>query len=204
MNADDTHEDYLNDTERITYNILNPKDVKHYFEKPSKENNYSFNKDLEVVKVHYYSHYPFNTLSLFYSLHQVNMLTNSYAQENNIKFDYVIRLRSDMVFNMQINLTEINKEKIYVFDAEPHRGEFGKYTIQDQFAIGSSNIMNIYNDIFIYLPCYYHSFKLDWISEILVGFHLKYNNINIEKIPRHFNLLRYPNRNNDCIRRPTE
>ena len=193
MNMNMTHEEYKNNPDRLKWNLEHPNDVKRFFEKPSSENNYKFDTDLEVVKFGYYSHYPFNTLSLFYSIHQVGQLRKSYAQEHNIEFDYVVRFRSDMHFTQPIYLDSLNKEQITVFDASPHNGDLGKYTTQDQFAISSPKIMNIFDDIFIYLPCYYFMFELDWVSEILVGFHLQYNKIPIYKIPRHFRILRYPN-----------
>jgi hypothetical protein len=206
MNVDDTHEEYKNDKERLRWNETHPNDIKQFFENPSPDNNYDFSKDLEVFKNDYYSHYPFNTLSLFYSMHQVGILTNSFSQESNIKFDYYIRMRSDLKNLCKINLSGFDKNSVYVFDATNHRGKHGIYTINDQFAIGNPENMTIYNDLFIYLPCYYSIFKLDWISEILMGFHLKYNNINIVKIPRMYTILRYSDRNydkNSIIKRPT-
>ena len=202
-----THDEYENDKGRLLWNEANKNDIKHFFEKPNETNNYNFSKDLEVVKIDYYSHYPFNTLSLFYSMHQVSVLTNSYAQEHNIEFDLVFRMRSDMKFLMPFNLSNFDKNCVYVFDAPPHKGEQGIYTIHDQFAISSPENMTIYNDIFIYLPCYYFIFKLDWVSEILMGFHLQYNKLSITKIPRTYTLLRYQDRTNPTdgiIRRPTK
>jgi hypothetical protein len=208
MNKKDIHDEYKYNRERIEWNDSHPNDIKYFFEKPSPENNYDFNKDLEVVKFNHYSHYPFNTLSLFYSIHQVGLLTNSYAQENNINFDFIIRLRSDLQLLSKINLQDKpNSNLIYVFDSINHPGEQGSYTINDQFAIGSQKLMTIYNDLFMYLPCYYHMFELDWISEILLGFHLKYNNIEVYKFPRYYKLLRYEDRNideNSVIKRPTK
>jgi len=191
LNVDDNHIDYLNNPKRHKWNNENPNNIKHFFEKPSKENNFKFAKDLEVVKFDYYSHYPFNTLSLFYSIHQSALLTNSYAQENKITFDYYVRMRSDLVLTTPIQLSILDNNHIFLFEAQPHKGEQGKYTIHDQFAIGNPKLMNIYTDVFIYLPCYYTIFKLDWVSEIYLGFHLQYNNIPIRKLPRLYNLLRY-------------
>jgi hypothetical protein len=206
MNVNDTHEDYKNNPKRLEWNQTHPNDIKHFFEKPSTENDFCFDKDLEVVKFDHYSHYPYNTLSLFYSMHQTSLLTNSFAQENNIIFDFVIRLRSDLQLLTPINLSLVHNTHIYLFDAAPHKGEYGKYTIHDQFAIGSQEKMTIYNDLFVYLPCYYFIFKLDWISEILLGFHLQYNNIPLIKMQRHYTLLRYSDRMdaNGIIKRPTK
>jgi hypothetical protein len=195
INSDITHDDYLNDPLRIEHNELYPHDYKPFFEKPSSENNFTFYKDSQVVKIGYYCHYPYNTNSLFYSIHQSNALMKSWAQENNIVFDFVIRLRSDMVFTSPIYLHELDKNKITVFEAEPHKGEMGKYTIHDQFGIGNMKNMNIYTDVYVYLPCYYFIFKLDFVSELFLGFHLMHNNIPIHKIPRNYYLLRYKDRN---------
>ena len=74
----------------------------------NRTNNYKFSKDLEVVRFGIYSHYPYNTISLLYSIHQVSLLRKSYAQEYNIDFDYVIRIRSDMIFTQPINLSNLD------------------------------------------------------------------------------------------------
>ena len=203
INSNITQDEYKNDVNRLQWNESHPSDIKQFFEVPSPDNNYKFDKDLEVTRMPMYSHYTYNTLSLFYSIHQVNVLTMSYKHEHNITFDFVIRMRSDMIM-APVNLSRVNKDAITVFDAAFHPGEFGKYTIQDQMAIGNEQNMTTYTDLFLYLPVYYFIFKLDWISEILVGFHLQYNKIRIEKIERRFQLLRYQDRLTSAIGRPTK
>ena len=204
INADINPMDYKNDEKRLHWNKLHPEDEKKYFEKPDQSNNYSFDKDLEVVKVDYYSHYPYNTLSLIYSIHQVNTLAMSYKQEHNISYDFVIRMRSDLVIPYSINLSSLDRDKIAVIDAPPHPGELGKYTVNDYMAIGNETNMTLYTDLFVYLPAYYFIFKLDWISEILLGFHLQSNNISLQKLPRYFKLLRYQDRETGKIKRPVK
>jgi len=207
INSKITEDEYKTDENRLRWNAqwvnTRPDYVKQFFEVPSTNNNYNFDKNLEVTRMPMYSHYPYNTLSLFYSMHQTNVLAMSYKHEHNITYDFVIRMRSDMTINT-INLSSINKDVITVFDAAFHPGEFGKYTIHDQFAIGNEANMTTYTDLFVYLPVYYFVFKLDWISEILVGFHLQYNKICIEKLERRYRLLRYPDRLNGEVGRPTK
>ncbi len=203
INSNVKPEDYKNDELRLMWNQTHPHDIKRFFEVPSPHNNYKFDKDLEVVRPLMYSHYPYNTLSLFYSIHQAHLLTMSYKHEHNITFDYVIRMRSDLVLKASLNLSNLNKDVVTLFDAAPHQGDLGKYTIHDQFAVGNEKNMTIYTDIFVYLPVYYFIFKLDWISEILLGFHLQYNNIAIQKIPRLYELLRYSDRLPGSVGRPT-
>lgn len=204
INSDISPLDYKNDEKRLNWNKLHPNDEKKFFEKPDQSNNYKFDKDLEVVKIDYYSHYPYNTLSLFYSIHQVNMLAMSYKQEHDISYDFVIRMRSDLFIPYSINLSLLDRNKICTLDAAPQPGEFGKYTVNDYMGIGNEKNMTIYTDLFVYLPAYYFIFKLDWISEILLGFHLQYNNIDLQKLPRHFQILRYPDRESGIIKRPTK
>jgi hypothetical protein len=194
INVDLTHDEYKNDPMRLKWNQEHHEDIKAFFEKPSPDNNYHFDKDLQVVKFDYYSAFPYTQLSVFYSMHQVSLLRKSYAQEFGIEFDYVMRIRSDMHFTEGINLDNIDSKKLNAFEAPNHKGPQGQYTIQDQFGIAKPEIMNIYDDFFIYYPCYYMIFKLDWVSEIMMGFHLSYNNIQVNKLPRYFMLLRYPDR----------
>lgn len=205
MNIEDTHAEYLKNPLRLNHNAKHPNDIKNFFEKPSVENNFHFSKDVEIVKFDYYSHYPYNSMSLFYSLHQSNMLANSWKQENKIEFDFVVRMRSDMIFTSPINLSHLNKDQITLFEAAPHTGNLGIYTVHDQFAIGNPKNMNTYHDIFIYLPAYYVIMKLDLITEIFLGYHLNRYKIPLNKIARNYTLLRYPDRNNaSMISRPKE
>lgn len=203
INSNITQDEYKNDVNRLQWNESHPGDIKRFCQVPSPDNNYKFDKDLEVTRIPLYSHYPYNTLSLFYSIHQAHVLAMSYKHEHNVTFDFVIRMRSDMLM-APVNLSQVNKDAITVFDSAFHPGEFGKYTIQDQLAIGNEENMTTYTDLFVYLPAYYFIFKLDWISEILVGFHLQYNKIHIEKIARRFQLLRYQDRLTSTIGRPTK
>ena len=208
INSSITEDEYKNDENRLRWNAqwveTRPDYVKHFVEVPSPNNNYKFDKDSEVVKIDYYSHFPYNSLCMFYSIHQVHMLAMSYKQEHDISYDFVIRLRSDWVLFYSINLSLLDKNKISIIDANPHPGEFGKYSVNDHIGIGNEKNMTIYTDLFVYLPVYYFIFKLDWINEILLGFHLQYNNINLDKLPRHFKLLRYPERESDIIKMPTK
>ena len=202
IGVDMTHEEYKNDPKRHEWNRRYPNDIKHYFEKPSPENRFKFDKDLQVVRFGRYSHYPYNTLSLFYSMHQVSLITNHYSQKNNIDFDFVVRMRTDGKIEVPINLNHLNKNMITIYDTGPVDGRmegFGHLTLHDQFAIGNKELMTKYNDLFVYLPAYYFIFKIDWISEFLLGFHLKYNNIPIKKISKHFSILRYSDRINPKI-----
>lgn len=192
INVEDTHEEYLNNPLRLANNAKNPNDIKHFFEKPSVENHFHFSKELEVVKFNYYSYYPYNTLCMFYSLQQSNILANSWKQENNIEFDFVVRMRSDIIFTAPINLSHLNKDQITLFYAGPHPGKFGIYTKNDHFAIGNPKNMNIYNDVCNYVPAYYSIIKIDFIPEILLGYHLNRYNISLNIMDRNYDLLRYP------------
>jgi hypothetical protein len=201
IGVDMTHEEYKNDPKRHEWNRKHPNDIKHYFEKPSPKNRFKFDKDLQVVRFGKYSHYPYNTLSYFYSMHQVSVITNHYSQKNNIDFDFVVRMRTDGKIEVPINLNHLDKNMITIYDTEPvgSMEGFGPLTLHDQFAIGNKELMTKYNDLFVYLPAYYFTFKIDWIGEFLLGFHVRFNNIPIKKIPKHFSLLRYPNRINPII-----
>jgi len=206
IGAEMTHEEYKNNPKRHEWNRTHPNDIKRFFEKPSLENGFHFDKDLEVVRFNEYSHYPYNTLSLFYSMHQVSLIANHYSQKNNIDFDFFVRMRTDGKIEVPINLSRLNRNVITMYDVGSVNGSmegFGYLTMHDQFAIGNKELMTKYNDLFVYLPAYYFIFKIDWISEFLLGFHLRYQRIPVEKIPKNFSLLRYSDRiNPTVIQRP--
>ena len=91
MNTDMIHDVYRNETEK--WNSEHPPSgQKAFYEKPDISNGFKFDKELEVVRFPCYSHFPFNSLSCFYSMQQVSFIANSYAQENNIEFVYLFDL----------------------------------------------------------------------------------------------------------------
>ena len=153
---------------------------KKYYTPPSQENNYHFHKELEIVKFKHYSCWPFNFLSQFYSIHKSLDLKKIYEQNNNIKYDYVIRLRTDLYFNTKTDIQFFDSNKINVLNSACHKGT--DLTINDHFACSSSDLMDIYSECFLFIPVYYFTYKIDLVQELYIGHHLRVNDILVNKM----------------------
>ena len=112
-------------------------------------------------------------ISMFYSIYQSNSLKRKYELENSIKFDKVIRIRFDSDFeNKNLNLESIHGNLCIPSGNDWCEG------LNDQFAIGFSEEMDIYCDL-------YNSFHLikhiPYHPESMLKEYLKIRNINVDR-----------------------
>jgi hypothetical protein len=131
--------------------------------------------------------------NLMYSLKVANELKNVYEDENNMKFDWVIRSRYDFALNTPIPFAELDSTKLYVPNCRmtPAR-DFGN----DQFAFSSSENMDKYADGFNHIEKNYDSVTImigeemmaaNWREKGLVGENLVYFNPNHPFPPGPYN-----------------
>jgi len=90
----------------------------------------------------YEQRHDLGVLSMFYSIYKSNELKVQYEKKNNIKFDCVIRIRSDSLIRNDLILTEYNMNNLNI----PNGGDWGG--LNDQFAFGNSDVMNLYSETF--------------------------------------------------------
>ena len=85
-----------------------------------------------------------NIISMFYSLEKANDLKKKYEEENNFKYDCVVRLRTDEFFFHEIQALDVyDLNTVNVFDEFAHLD----YGINDHFAFGASELMDKYLDV---------------------------------------------------------
>lgn len=89
-----------------------------------------------------------NSLNMFYKIMKCNELKTQYENKNNFKYDTVVRIRTDSHFKEPIIFSE-DKDKIFI----PINLDFGGMC--DQFAYGSSDLMNIFCDLFPNIKRYF-------------------------------------------------
>ena len=83
-------------------------------------------------------------LSMYYSIYQANKLKCEYENNNNMIFDRVIRMRFDSDFiNESLDLKKTISLDLCIPDTR-----FDYSGINDQFAIGSSQVMDIYSNVY--------------------------------------------------------
>jgi hypothetical protein len=123
------------------------------------------------LKVNYELCTPESVHSMFYSLQQSNEFKKNYELNNNFKYDAAIRCRFDI---------SINKFEIDFYDLD--LSLIGCYVLNhefpnDQFAISSSNNMDVYSNVFSNLERYYQSGWTGFTGERLLKYHLEQNKL---------------------------
>lgn len=106
-------------------------------------------------------------MSMFYKIESCNKLKKDFEQENNFTYDCVIRARADLCFEQTIDIKAGNSfNYLYV----PKHGDFNG--LNDQFAYGSSEIMDKYSSLYSNIHKYYGD-GLVMDPEILTDYHVR-------------------------------
>ena len=124
------------------------------------------------------------TVSAFYSIYTANELKKDYEKKNNFFYDWVIRIRFDYALNAEPDFTILENDKLYIPNCRmvPERN-FGN----DQFAIGTSKIIDDYSSTYLNLDDYYNQglvmigeemLKANLLKHSLVGDKLVYVDMN--------------------------
>lgn len=101
-----------------------------------------------------YLRHDVGIISMWYSIFKANQLKYNYEKKNNMIFDKVIRMRFDSSFFNKNLVLDSNINGIQI----PRGNDWGG--INDQFAIGPSEEMDHYSNLFVHLlkmeDIYYH------------------------------------------------
>jgi hypothetical protein len=117
--------------------------------------------------------------SMYHSIQKVNELKNLYKRENKIdKYDWVIRMRFDYVFNKPIIINNLDPNNIHVPGGIEWKDITDLPCANDQFAIGREYIMDIYAATFESIESQCRIDKL-FLAEKFIGTQMKNFNITI-------------------------
>lgn len=108
-------------------------------------------------------------ISMFYSIFKSNELKINYENNNNFKFDRVLRMRFDSDFKNDEDL-DVSLDYNLVI---PSGRDWGG--LNDQFAFGKSETMDVYCDLINNINKYYDQ---KFHPESLLYRHISFNNIN--------------------------
>lgn len=102
-------------------------------------------------------------VSMWRSIYEANRLKQQYAEKNQITYDYTVRLRSDLVFDVSKSLaqdiSEIPDDRTLLFGDHYSIWDYdGRCRIEDIFWLGSSPVMD--------QVCAYHSAHASMIANI--------------------------------------
>ena len=132
-----------------------------------------------------------NSLSMWYSVHKTNELKINHEKINNIKYDYVIRTRTDIEFDLVLDDFKNYKKDTITLHKWKTSSPQVNYGYKDCFAIGGSDVMNIYSSLYNYIPFYLQNDK-DYRNSInnedhlrneyFLKWHLSKNKIKVNEI----------------------
>jgi hypothetical protein len=108
---------------------------------------YNFIPTLEIFMSHFLTEsgkeYYINMVhSMWYSIYKCNQLKLKFEQDNNIKYDIVIRSRFDTVFSNPIDFQRYDINHVNVANTAPDK------QTRDWLAFSTSNNMDIYSNLF--------------------------------------------------------
>ena len=114
-------------------------------------------------------------ISMHYSIHKANELKKEYEKENNIIFDWVIRMRTDSDFLHDcLDLNSLTEELNI-----PCGEDWASNSINDQFAVGTSHAMNLYSNLYNNI---HYTQSCKYYPETILYSHLKNMNLNPYRI----------------------
>lgn len=123
------------------------------------------------------SHPAHGVVSMFYSIMKSNDLRIQHELETGTSYDYVIRSRFDFALNVAINYHTLKRDKLYISkDVEE-----GNSLFNDQFAIASPNLMNVYASTFLNAQVLYED-GVDFCAHSLLEEMMKRFNINCVRL----------------------
>ena len=94
-------------------------------------------------------------LAMFYTMYKCNELKKQYEQENNFKYDLVIKIRTDIRFphlgSLKASLQDMCKNTLWYWPKDHNEA----HVVSDKFAFSTSEIMDYYSSVFTKLNEYW-------------------------------------------------
>jgi len=125
---------------------------------------------------------PINILSQYYNLFNSNQLKKQYEEENNFKYDIVIRARTDCYFYRYFSEEELKVEKNCVYI--PDIWDFGH--VSSGFAYGDSESMDVYSDLFNKIRQYNLEEHFPFGPEPMKAYHINRQNLKRKIVQNHY------------------
>ena len=104
-----------------------------------------------------------------------DLLRRDYEQQNNFRYDVVIRLRPDIAFNRSIDIAQYDLSSLHM------PTEYGYNIASDIFCFGNSDLMTQYSDLYINLRHLYDTTGVKFNPHELLREYLQTNRINFQQ-----------------------
>lgn len=123
--------------------------------------------------------------SMFYKIWAANELRKAHEIEASTQYDWVVRSRPDLIFRAPVRMPpEKTPGKIYMSQFQCTPG-----WLNDQFAIGLPNDMDLYSSFFFHMQEYF-SARNEYYPEKFMDWSMKKKNLTPEMWNLHFSILR--------------
>lgn len=132
---------------------------------------------------------PRNVLSMFTSIQRACDLKSEYEVETGIRYDCVVRCRSDLFFFGEFTLADY-MDRLEKFVIVPEGGDF-RGGINDQLALSSSRNMDAYCSTVDFIDRHYQDGGLLHAESILAA-NLTTQGLRVERAPIDYEIVRHP------------
>lgn len=168
------------DVGNIILNLYKPK--KYKFEAPRK---FDFDEKFYSIINHIPKHLVdlrlSNAFSMYYSTYESNKLKCEYERDISDEYDYVMKIRFDLLFDYPLIFSNYSKNKLTYSN---HHWEH-PICFTNIWALGSSSIMDCYAGTYHTMSENIENKRMDFTDECILGRHI--HDCGIEKNPITFN-----------------
>lgn len=125
--------------------------------------------------------------SMFYTTMKAFYQLKWFSKNNNIKYDLIIKYRSDIIENNKLpDLSNIEDNILYMPLCQRYVEVNFLEPVNDQVAIGTYDIMKKYCMVYPNIDIYLKNNDMLYHPETILSYHLKYNNIIIKPLNFHY------------------
>lgn len=127
----------------------------------------------------------YNIKAMWFKLYKLYKLCSLYQDDNNIKYDWIIRLRPDIYLYSFIDLLTLDKLKLHIPNAFKSTDPL---YLNDEIAIGTPNIMDIYFSLYLRFKELQNNKELEYGPHFFKYYIEKYN-ISINSIYINYKIV---------------
>ncbi len=123
-----------------------------------------------------------NVIAMWYKRHRSNLLRNQFEKLNDFKYDLVISSRFDLEILEPLNFQLDSDQLLIPIGFDWCDG------LSDLFAVGNSDVMNAYFDIFNQMEYYRLEKDIAESPEVILKYHVKNKNMEVNRFLLKFRL----------------
>ena len=130
----------------------------------------------------WYTCRPYQLLSFHYSRFMSSQLLQQYCHTNDVEYDMVVCMRSDLLFDSVLDISSLDLNLInatrWDLDTNPTHSIIENF-FSEMISISSQKNIILSVEEFLHIPYYYFNDKCCFVGEVLFDHHLK--SVNLKK-----------------------